>query len=104
MRRDSKAFTLVELMMAMAIIAILIGLSVFGISTAQRVLRDNQRRDAVKSVAAALNVHFATFAEYPSSLDSEETQIKITDNNVVPLTGTQKRGTETDATQTRYCY
>jgi prepilin-type N-terminal cleavage/methylation domain-containing protein len=60
------AFTLVELMVAMSIIAILIGLSVFGITTAQRNLRDNQRRDAVKNIAAGLADYYSRNGSYPA--------------------------------------
>lgn len=106
MQNRYKAFTLVELMVAMAIIAVLIGMSVFGISTAQRVLRDNQRRDAVKNMAAGLNAYYTTASTYPATLASSNggTQLVIGNEQPVPLTGIMKAGTATDSTQTRYCY
>jgi len=101
-----KAFTLVELMVAMAIIAVLIGMSVFGISTAQRVLRDNQRRDSVKNIAAALNSYYATNSSYPASITSASagTQMQVATGNLVPTAGILKVASTTTASQTRFCY
>jgi prepilin-type N-terminal cleavage/methylation domain-containing protein len=104
--QKQKAFTLVELMVAMAIIAVLIGMSVFGISTAQRILRDNQRRDVVKNIAAGLNSYYATNSAYPSSVVSASagTQIQVSTGNLVPTAGVLKVAATTTAAQTRYCY
>ena len=45
-----KAFTLLELLVAMAIIAILIALAIFGILQVQKNSRDTQRRKAMEDV------------------------------------------------------
>ncbi len=108
--RNKKAFTLVELMVAMAIVAVLIGLSVFGISTAQRVLRDNQRRDAVKNIAAGLNAYYAQNAEYPTDItvSNNGTIVNISGTLDVPLNGIAKTREQNDgqstAADTTYCY
>lgn len=106
-----KGFTLVELMVAMAIVAVLIGLSVFGIGTAQRVLRDNQRRDAVNDIAVLLNAYYAERQEYPSRINiaAGGTQLVFSTDTtkVIPLKGIAKTATgltASDATQTLYCY
>ena len=106
MQKKYSAFTLVELMVAMAIIAVLIGMSVFGISTAQRVLRDNQRRDNVKNVAAALNSYYASNSQYPANITpiNSGTAIQVSTGNTVPAIGVLKVGTETNASGTLYCY
>lgn len=106
-----KGFTLVELMVAMAIVAVLIGLSVFGISTAQRVLRDNQRRDAVNDIAVLLNAYYAERQEYPSRINIAAAGAQLVFANdttkVIPLNGIAKTATgitASDATKTLYCY
>lgn len=53
--KDKKAFTLVELLVAMAVIAVLITLSVFGIATVQQSARDTQRRSALRDIEVSLN-------------------------------------------------
>ena len=106
MHKQHKAFTLVELMVAMAIIAVLIGMSVFGIATAQRVLRDNQRRDNLKNVAAALNSYYATNSTYPSSIASvsgDKTKIQV-GTMTVPAAGILQVSTATSTNGTWYCY
>lgn len=54
MQTKSKAFTLVELLVAMAIIGIILGLALFGISAAQRNARDTQRRAAIQDINAGI--------------------------------------------------
>lgn len=93
-------FTLVELMVAMSIIAILIGLSAFGISTAQRNLRDNQRRDMVKSVAAGLANYYTFNSEYPTAATFQQL---ITTLNV-PSEGVTNPSASSSTNSTQYCY
>jgi prepilin-type N-terminal cleavage/methylation domain-containing protein len=99
-----RAFTLVELMVAMAIIAVLLGMTVFGISAAQRVLRDNQRRKAVEDVALVLNEYLATFSEYPDDITFTSNTVTVATGYTVSLTGIAQAATTTDASQTAYCY
>lgn len=105
MTNKKSAFTLVELLVAMSIIAVLIGLSVFGISTAQRSLRDNQRRDMVKNVAAGLADYYAQNGQYPRRTNFTNIRglfqaLGVPNEGVtqIKLTG------QTDANATRYCY
>jgi prepilin-type N-terminal cleavage/methylation domain-containing protein len=65
--RNTKAFTLVELLVTMAIIAVILGMTVFGISLAQRASRDAQRRNAVDDVGLALQSYFELNNSYPST-------------------------------------
>ncbi len=106
MARDkkAKAFTLVELMVTMAIIAILMGLAAFGIATALRVLRDNQRRDAVRNIEIALNSHYIDNSEYPADIAFAADQVTVSAGNVVPLDGITQAGGATDSGSTAYCY
>lgn len=106
LRKEKSAFTLVELMVAMAIIAVLMGLAAFGIATALRVLRDNQRRDAVRNIATALNAYYADRATYPTSVTLTATTFTVATGNVVPLNGVARATASTtpSATATPYCY
>jgi prepilin-type N-terminal cleavage/methylation domain-containing protein len=102
MRNQTRpAFTLVELMVAMSIVAVLIGMSVFGISTAQRNLRDNQRRDIVKSIAGGLANYYTNNSSYPSVSTFAALNTAI---GGVPVQGVTLAATSTTANGTRYCY
>lgn len=103
---QKRAFTLVELMVAMAIIAVLMGLAAFGIAQALRTLRDDQRRNAVRDVETALNAYYADNAEYPAAITLSVNQVTIAANLVVPLEGVAKATGNTNPTadNTPYCY
>lgn len=109
LNKRSKAksgFTLVELMVAMAIIAVLMGLAAFGIATALRVLRDNQRRDAVRNISTALQAYYADNSAYPASITLTATNFTVATGNVVPLNGVAQAiaGPAPTASGTPYCY
>lgn len=68
MRKRLKAFTLVELLAAMAIIAILIGIAGFGISIALRGSRDSQREKALDDLQIAITDYLSRKNVYPASI------------------------------------
>jgi len=57
--QKQKAFTLVELLVVMAIIGILIGLSVFGINAALTASRDTQRSADLNNIRIAIEAYRA---------------------------------------------
>lgn len=63
-----KAFTIIELLLAMTIIAILIGLLGFGVSIALRSSRDSQRRDTLEGLKTSVQLYYNKYNEYPDSL------------------------------------
>ncbi|MBL8014836.1 MAG: type II secretion system protein [Candidatus Doudnabacteria bacterium] len=104
--KGKKAFTLVELMVVMAIIAVLMGLAAFGIATALRVLRDNQRRDSVRNIAVALNAYYADNSRYPTTITLSTTAFTVATGYVVPLAGVAQatNNATPNANGTAYCY
>lgn len=110
-----KAFTLVELLVAMAIIAILLGLSVVGITIVQQNARDTQRRSTVNSIEIALNGRIAGGTALPADFTVATNAANTTSNvylsatSSITLSGSMVRGaspftTDTTATVTDYCY
>src|SRR5690606_3518462 len=107
----TKAFTLVELLVAMAIIAILLALSVFGLSVLQQNARDTLRRSKVSEIEIAVAGLIAAQQPIPTSFpDSDTTAITIGDE-VIPLPDILARqdtdlpsDAETTASITDYCY
>lgn len=108
MRKRSKAFTIVELMVAMAVIAVLLGLAAFGISTLNRLSRDNQRRTTVENIQRMLAAYYADYYQYPNPSDMvvSANTVSITGYayTAVPLTGATRVADTTTLDGTRYCY
>ncbi|KKQ35359.1 MAG: PilA1 [candidate division WS6 bacterium GW2011_GWA2_37_6] len=68
MKRKLKGFTLVELLAAMAIIAVLIALAGFGISLALRNSRNSQRQESLDNVRIAITDYYGQSTLYPTSI------------------------------------
>jgi prepilin-type N-terminal cleavage/methylation domain-containing protein len=66
--RKKSAFTLVELMVAMAIISVLLGLAVFGVSAAQRGSRNTERKAALQDINLAIQVYVDKFSNVPTTI------------------------------------
>lgn len=62
-----KGFTLVELLVVMAIIGILAALVVGNFRTTQLKARDAQRKSDLKQLAASLELYFNDYGRYPAS-------------------------------------
>lgn len=67
-----QGFTLIEALIVIGVIAILIGISAFSLSTLRERGRDAKRQSDVQSIKAALEQYYADWGFYPSSfiLDS----------------------------------
>jgi len=65
----SKGFTLVELLVVMAILGILVTLIGGGFRTAQMRGRDAQRKSDLKEIANSLELFYADHNRYPSALN-----------------------------------
>ncbi len=62
-----KAFTLLELLVVIGIIAILVSLGTFSYSTAQKKARDTKRRGDIKAISNALEQYYSICGfQYPS--------------------------------------
>ena len=66
--RKKSAFTLVELMVAMAIISVLLGLAVFGVSAAQRGSRNTERKAALQDINLAIQIYVDKYSNIPTNI------------------------------------
>jgi type II secretory pathway pseudopilin PulG len=69
-RRQETGFTLVELLTVVAIIMILAGLTVGGLSYFNRKMAEDKTRMQLKLLATGLEAYYFDFGEYPSSQGS----------------------------------
>jgi prepilin-type N-terminal cleavage/methylation domain-containing protein len=77
-----KAFTLVELMVAMGIIGILVTLSLLGITIVQRSQRDVQRKASLSSLNLEMVEYYTENRTYPNNITLAQNSITIGDRTV----------------------
>lgn len=63
-----KAFTLIELVVVVSIIALLAGVVIVNTSEAQKQSRDNKRKADLTSVQAAIELYYASNRKYPTTV------------------------------------
>ncbi len=107
--KEKEGFTLIELMVAMGIIAVLVTMSVVAIQIVQRSLRDTQRRDVLNTVNLFIVGHFNDFGVYPDlnfATDKIENLASggVADEIVVELSGATSNASSTSSNRTAYCY
>lgn len=113
--RNNKGFTLVELLVTMAIIAVILGMTVFGIGLAQRASRDAQRRNTIDDINLGIQSYYELYNTYPQTnqLVFSADAVSITKGGTeflnIPLkgvtawTGSNASG-ETTSIGTHYCF
>ncbi len=111
-----KGFTLLELIVAMAIIAVLIGLSLLGIQTVQRSSRDTERRTTLEAINLELTDYYGNKNAYPAAAanmpinrtSSPKTITVGTGGKTVNLNGAATplaaTATDSDSSGSVYCY
>ena len=85
MHKNKKAFTLVELLVAMAIIGVLIGLAIFGMTAALRSQRDAERKSAVSDINIGITAYLEAYNVYPNRAVFAATTVTLTNSTVLPL-------------------
>lgn len=107
--RNKKGFTLIELMVAMGIIAVLVAMAIIGITIVQRSLRNTQRRDVLHSLQLGIEAYFTNYGSYPAAgtggVVFHTGSIEINGNTITQLKGaTTGSTTATNDGATQYCY
>lgn len=118
MKTNKEGFTLLELLVAMAIIGILIALAIFGIIAAQRTSRETQRRNALEDINIGIQEFYDKYNKYPNSINFDAGIARLCENIggtcvanditqrtlEVELNASAESGTRTTNNQTQYFY
>lgn len=65
LRTDSKGFTLIEMVIVIAVIGILMGIAFGGVRNVQGSARDTKRQSDLKTVQTYLELYYNKFGHYP---------------------------------------
>ncbi|KKU12217.1 MAG: Type II secretion system protein G [Candidatus Woesebacteria bacterium GW2011_GWA1_45_8] len=71
LKRKQSGFTLLELLIVVAIIAILISIGLASFSRVQKSARDTQRRSDLENIRGALEQYYADYNNYPTGVMSD---------------------------------
>ena len=74
--KNKKGFTLIEMLIVVAIIAILSGLILSGLNRARMQSRDARRMADIKNIQAQLEVYYNSHNKYPDSLTPTDAKIQ----------------------------
>ena len=80
-KQTSKGFTLVELLVVMAILGVLASVTLVAFRSSQARGRDAQRKSDLKQIASSLELYYADYHEYP---DASGGQIQGCSGNPCP--------------------
>lgn len=106
MTKNKKAFSLMEVMIGMVVVAVLISLGVAAAFRVQRASRDTARTATGGQIVDKINDYRRTNLQYPdkTSVVFNVNNILIEGESVVSLNGHLRTGSSSNTRQTRYFY
>jgi prepilin-type N-terminal cleavage/methylation domain-containing protein len=106
MLKETKAFTLIELVIGMAVMAVLMFLGIIGINILQQTTRDSQRTTKLAEISTVINDYKRKNLSLPDQADVtfQQGKFSIVGFDEIELTGILTPAAETNGVQTRYYY
>ncbi len=77
MEQKQKGFTIIELLVAMAILGLLIAVMIPGIAVVRRGARNTARRTSLQAIQAAIEDYYGTARKYPTVTNNAPSGITI---------------------------
>ncbi len=104
--KQRKAFTMLELIVAMGIFILLTGLGIYAFQIAQRSSRDNNRKNVLADMSKIINDYRSQYLRYPSAdiVGFEADSLQIDGVSVLTLDSYKTYGVITDQSSTLYYY
>lgn len=104
MAKESKGFTLIEILVAIGIVGLLVGIAVFALQGGQRAGRDTKRKSDLEQIRAALEFYRSSCLTYPATLSFGGSLVG--DNTPASCTGNfmQKIPQDSSSTARQYRY
>lgn len=96
-----RGFTLIELMIAISIIAIIAAVGITSFSQSQKLARDSRRKQDLRSIAVALELYYQKYAHFPCVVGAGGGWLKsgtTISNWITNDAGTCATGTSLDST------
>lgn len=79
MAKLKKAFTLVELMVVITVIAILMTIAIVSFTRIQKQARDTKRKADMRTIATALQAYYTEQQQYPVAVDETTVDVALAD-------------------------
>ncbi|MBD3363057.1 prepilin-type N-terminal cleavage/methylation domain-containing protein, partial [Candidatus Dojkabacteria bacterium] len=105
-----RAFSLVELLIVMGVIAVLLSITAYGLSVLNRNSRNSQRVEAINQLKIEVEKYYLDNGRYPDTSDFQESgdEIQLCDGNdctsIESKGGMLNPGSTTDKHTTAFCY
>lgn len=102
--RNSKGFTIVELLIVIVVIGILAALVITTFTGIQRKARDTERTTDIKAVHSQLEAYYAQNSWYPALAEVNTTTLKGLDKDALLAPGSTTAISSTASTTAKYSY
>lgn len=89
--KKSKQFTIIEMLVVLAIISLIVGMLLTGIGIARESARESRAKAEMQQIKMAVTQYLSTFKDFPSTANNIVSSSGAWDSMISALNGTNKR-------------
>ena len=89
--KKTKQFTIIEMLVVLAIISLIVGMLLTGIGIARESARETRAKAEMQQIKMAVTQYKSTFKDFPSTADNIVSSSGAWDSMISALNGTNKR-------------